>query len=93
MCVLDVPTFYELGYQVESPLLWIGLIGPGGMDPRILKKLSDAFKKAYEDPFFQELLATLVQTPMYKDSESFKQQVLGDFDLQGKITKQMGLIK
>jgi tripartite-type tricarboxylate transporter receptor subunit TctC len=90
----DVPTFYELlGNKVQSPLLWNGLIGPKGMDPRILKKLSDAFKKAYEDPSFQALLVKLEQTPMYKDPESFRQQVVKDFDLQGKIAKQIGLIK
>lgn len=88
----DIPTFYELGYKVDAPL-WIGICGPKGLDPRIVKKLADAFKKAYEEAAFKELCATLVMTPIYRDSESFKTIVLRDFDSQGKILKELGLAK
>ena len=42
----DTPTLKELGYPFvfDSPF---GLAGPKGMDPAIVKKLHDAFKKAY----------------------------------------------
>jgi tripartite-type tricarboxylate transporter receptor subunit TctC len=45
----DVPTIRELGYEYtfDSPY---GLTGPKGMDPAIVKKLHDAFRKAYDDP-------------------------------------------
>ena len=45
----DVPTIRELGYDYtfDSPY---GLTGPRGMDPAIVKKLHDAFRKAYDDP-------------------------------------------
>jgi tripartite-type tricarboxylate transporter receptor subunit TctC len=44
----NVPTIRELGYDYtfDSPY---GLAGPRGMDPAIVKKLHDAFKKAYDD--------------------------------------------
>lgn len=50
----DVPVLKELGYTYEfdSPF---GLAGPKGMDPAIVKKLHDAFKKAYDDPKVAEL--------------------------------------
>ena len=50
----DTPTLKELGYTYEfdSPF---GLAGPKGMDPAIVKKLHDAFKKAYEDEKVIEL--------------------------------------
>jgi tripartite-type tricarboxylate transporter receptor subunit TctC len=88
----DIPTFYELGYKVDAPL-WIGLCAPKGLDPRIARKLGDAFKKAYEEPSFKELCATLVMTPLYRDSESFKAIVLRDLDSQGKILKELGFAK
>jgi len=88
----DIPTFFELGYKVEAPL-WIGLCAPKGLDPRIHKKLYDAFKKAYEDPSFIELLGTLYCTPNFKDSESFKALVLKDFDAQGRVLKELGMAK
>lgn len=87
-----VPTFYEMGYKQESPL-WLGLFAPKGLDPRILKKLQDAFKKAYQDPSFRDLCAKLYLRPIFQDSESFKATVFRDFDNQGKILKELGLYK
>jgi tripartite-type tricarboxylate transporter receptor subunit TctC len=45
----DVPALKEVGYSFDfdSPT---GLAGPKGMDPAIVQKLHDAFKKAYDDP-------------------------------------------
>ena len=88
----NVPTFAELGYKLESPL-WLGLAAPKGVDPRIIKKLNDVFKKAYEDPSFQELCKTLVMTPIYKGPEDFKQMVARDYDGQARILKQLGFAK
>ena len=50
----DAPTLKELGYNdvFDSPF---GLAGPKGMDPAIVKKLHDAFKKASDDPKVVEL--------------------------------------
>jgi tripartite-type tricarboxylate transporter receptor subunit TctC len=45
----DVPSMKDLGFpfSFDSPF---GLAGPKGMDPAIVKKIHDAFKKAYDDP-------------------------------------------
>lgn len=45
----DVPVLKDVGYtfDFDSPT---GLAGPKGMDPAIVQKLHDAFKKAYDDP-------------------------------------------
>lgn len=50
----DAPTLKELGYRYvfDSPF---GLAGPKGMDPAVVKKLHDAFRKAYDDPKVIEL--------------------------------------
>ena len=52
----DTPTLKELGYPFvfDSPF---GLAGPKGMDPAIVQKLHDAFKKALEDPAVIEMPA------------------------------------
>ncbi len=90
--VPDIPTFAELGYKVESPN-WMGLVAPKGLDPRILKKLFEAFKKAYEDPSFQELMVKFYLPPVFRDPESFKALVLKDFETQGKVLKELGFAK
>jgi tripartite-type tricarboxylate transporter receptor subunit TctC len=66
----DVPILKELGYTYEfdSPF---GLAGPKGMDPAIVKKLHDAFKKAYEDPKVIELYERYDFTRRYMNSEDY----------------------
>jgi tripartite-type tricarboxylate transporter receptor subunit TctC len=46
----DVPTMKELGYPTVVSNSTRGIAGPKGMDPKIVKKLQDVFKKAMADP-------------------------------------------
>ena len=53
----EVPTAREAGYDVvaASP---IGLVGPKGMDPKVVRVLHDAFKAALADPVYRRYLET-----------------------------------
>jgi tripartite-type tricarboxylate transporter receptor subunit TctC len=63
----DVPTFKQLGYDVE--VLPMPLIaGPKGMDPAVVKTLHDAFRKAAFDPAFQKVLDSDDQAVLYMDA-------------------------
>jgi tripartite-type tricarboxylate transporter receptor subunit TctC len=88
----EIPTFSEIGYKAESPL-WMAVSTPKGVDPRIIKKLFDAFKQAQEHPSFKELCATLYLRPVFRDSETLKNMVFRDFDSQKIILKELGLAK
>jgi tripartite-type tricarboxylate transporter receptor subunit TctC len=88
----EIPTFLELGYKVDS-FSWIALIGPKDLEPRIFKKLWDAFKKAHEDPSFKEFCATIYLEPTFKDSETFKTVLFKVIDEQRIILKELGLTK
>ncbi len=90
--VPDIPTFLELGYKIESPL-WMGFAGPKGLHPIVLRKLFEACKKGYEDPAFQEFMAKMNWPTVFRDSEAFKEIVFRDFDIQGRVLKEMGLVK
>ncbi len=86
----DVPTFSELGYKIDFTT-FVGIIGPAGIDPRIVKKLHDAFKKAYDDPSFKEFSGPWGLIPIHRDSESFKAMVIKEFDRMGIALKKLGL--
>ncbi|RYE49934.1 MAG: tripartite tricarboxylate transporter substrate binding protein, partial [Hyphomicrobiales bacterium] len=60
----DVPTLKELGYPLvyDSPY---GIAGPKGMDPKVVAKLDDAFRKAVEDPAVQATMVRLDQVVNY----------------------------
>jgi tripartite-type tricarboxylate transporter receptor subunit TctC len=67
----NTPTLKELGYSYEfdSPF---GLAGPKGMDAAIVKKLHDAFKKAYDDPKVIELHEKFDFTRRYKSTADYQ---------------------
>jgi len=70
----EVPTMKDLGYPltIDSP---IGLGGPAGIPPEILKTLHDAFKFAIEQPSFLALLDKSDQAPRYMDTPEFNRFV------------------
>ncbi len=66
----DVPTVAELGYKVveEAP---IGLFGPKGLPPEIVKALHDAFKKAMENKAYQDVLDRYQMPRVYLNTADF----------------------
>ena len=70
----DTPTLKELGYPFvfDSPF---GIAGPKGMDPEVVKKLHDAFKKALEEPAVIEMMAKYDMVPRYLDTEAYRKAV------------------
>jgi tripartite-type tricarboxylate transporter receptor subunit TctC len=66
----DVPTAREAGYDVvaQSP---IGLVGPKGMDPKVVKVLHDAFKSTLSDPSYRRYLETFDLTDSYMTGEDY----------------------
>jgi tripartite-type tricarboxylate transporter receptor subunit TctC len=90
----DIPTFSEIvGFDLHTPN-YMGLCAPAGLHPVVLNKLYTAFKKAYENPSFQELVGKKLKLePSMLDPDSTKKMVLRDFDEQREIIKKLGFIK
>jgi tripartite-type tricarboxylate transporter receptor subunit TctC len=88
----QVPTLQELGYGIvaNSPF---GLAGPKGMDPKVVKILHDAFKKALEDPTFQKTSDKFEMEPFYKNSEEYTKYAKELFDEGKEIVETLGLKK
>ena len=67
----DVPTFKELGYDIEF-YIWSGLFAPAGTPAAIVTSLRDAAKKAVADPEFK-LAMDKIETPIaYLDAPEFQ---------------------
>ena len=88
----DVPTLKELGYPMvyDSPF---GIAGPKGMDPKVVTKLHDAFKKAIEDPAVIATLAKYDMVPNYKNTEDYKKFVTELTASEQKVIDSLGLAK
>jgi tripartite-type tricarboxylate transporter receptor subunit TctC len=85
------PTAKELGYDVVSYSPY-GIVGPKGMDPKIVKTLHDAFKKAMDDPEHQRILQTLDQVYWYKSSEEYARWAAETFVTERALIERLGLL-
>jgi len=88
----DTPTLKELGipYVIDSSF---GLAGPKGMDPRIVAKLHDAFKKAMEEPHVVEVMDRHQMVPNYKNTADYTRYIGEQVKFEGDLLKRLGLYK
>jgi tripartite-type tricarboxylate transporter receptor subunit TctC len=88
----DAPTLQELGFPFvfDSPF---GIAGPKGMDPKVVAKLHDAFKKAIDDPGVQATLAKYDMEVNYKNTADYVKAVKDVTDTERKVVESLGLAK
>ncbi len=85
------PTAKELGYDIVSYSPY-GIVGPKGMDPKIVKIIHDAFKKATDDPEHQKVLATLDQVYWYKSTDDYAKWAAETFISERATIERLGLL-
>jgi len=88
----DVPTLVELGYGlvIESP--W-GIAGPKGMDPKVVARIHDAFKKAIADPAVLEALDKYEMKPFYLGTADYAAAVKEQVRIEQALIERLGLAK
>src|SRR5687768_1426012 len=73
----DVPTFKELGYDIEY-LIWAGLFAPKATLEPVLKTLRDTARKAVEDGEFRGMMAKVNSPVHYLDAPEFQKFWMAD---------------
>lgn len=88
----DAPTLKDLGYPFafDSPT---GIAGPKGMDPAIVKKLHDAFKKAYDDPKVIDLYEKFDFIRRYMGHEEYARYGVELIEIERLAMQSVGLVK
>ena len=86
------PTAKELGYDVVSYSPY-GIVGPKGMDPKVVKILHDAFKKAIDDPEHHKVLKELDQVYWYKSSRDYARWAAETLKAERATIERVGLLK
>jgi tripartite-type tricarboxylate transporter receptor subunit TctC len=84
------PTAKELGYDVVSYSPY-GIVGPKGMDPRIVKIIHDAFKKAIDDPEHHRVLQQLDQVYWYRNTEDYNKWAAETNVTERALIERLGL--
>jgi tripartite-type tricarboxylate transporter receptor subunit TctC len=87
----NVPSISELGFpfDVSVPM---GFAGPKGMDPAVVQKLHDAFKKASEDPRVRALYPKFDIDYHYADGAGFRQTLEAIGSRMRPVIEQLGLL-
>ena len=86
----NTPTLKDLGYGIVSNSPY-GLAGPQGMDPKIVRILHDAFRKAMDDPAYQKVLERLDQENVYMSGEDYAKFAKKTYDEEKAVIERMGL--
>ena len=86
----DVPSMAETvpGYDTE---VWWGLLGPAGMAPDLVAKLSHDFVAALNTESVKERLKKLGATPIGSSPAQFDAKIHADYDKWGPIIKAAGM--
>ncbi|MGZ5096607.1 MAG: tripartite tricarboxylate transporter substrate binding protein [Usitatibacter sp.] len=85
------PTAKELGYDVVSYSPY-GIVGPKGMDPKVVKILHDAFKKAMDDPEHHKVLQQLDQVYWYRSSDDYAKWAAETNVSERALIERLGLL-
>jgi tripartite-type tricarboxylate transporter receptor subunit TctC len=87
----NAPTAKELGIDIVSYSPY-GIVGPKGMDPKVVKILHDAFKKTLDDPEHLKVLAQLDQVYWYKSSAEYAQWAADTLKAERATIERVGLL-
>ncbi len=88
----EIPTLKDLGYPfvIDSP--W-GIAGPKGMDPKVVARLHDAFKKALEEPSVIEALGRFDMVPNYKGTADYNAAIAAQIKLEEALLSRLNMLK
>jgi tripartite-type tricarboxylate transporter receptor subunit TctC len=86
----DVPSMAETvpGYDTE---VWWGLLGPAGMPPDLVAKLSRDFVAALNTEPVKERLGSLGATPIGSSPQQFDEKIRADYKKWGPIIEAAGM--
>jgi tripartite-type tricarboxylate transporter receptor subunit TctC len=86
----DVPSMAETvpGYDTE---VWWGLLGPAGLPPELIAKLSHDFVTALNTEAVKERLTKLGALPIGSSPQAFDAKIHADYDKWGPIIKAAGI--
>ncbi len=87
----SVPTANDLGLDMvySSPY---GIVGPRGVEPRVVKTLRDGFKKALDDPEHLKVLDQLDQEYWYRSSEDYARYARATLQNERALIERLGLL-
>ena len=88
----EVPTFKELGYDIEY-YIWAGMFAPRGTPDAVMKVLRDAARKTVEDADFKKAMANVNSPVQYMDAPDFAKYWEADGKRLAALVKVVGKVE
>ena len=88
----NVPTLKELGYDIYNDTTFL-IMAPKGTPMPIVKKLEDAFHKAWADPEYLDTLARIDHVPAFRNSEDTRKFLEQAYKINGKWIAELKIPK
>lgn len=86
----QIPTLLDAGYTTVSDSPY-GFGGPKGMDPKVVKILHDAFKKAMDDPKVVAMLEKFDQPVIYMNGEDYTKFAKKTIEEEKPLIERLGM--
>jgi tripartite-type tricarboxylate transporter receptor subunit TctC len=86
----DVPTFKELGYNVEM-IIWFGMLAPKGTPKEVIDRLYAAQKKAFDENKLQPIIEKIGMIPFLTSPQEMDKIVQENHERFTRIAKEANL--
>jgi tripartite-type tricarboxylate transporter receptor subunit TctC len=86
----DVPTVAEAALPGFENVTWYGILGPKGLDAKIVERVNAAVRKAQENPALREKLSGIGTSARSETVEQFRATLKSDRAKWGEIVKASG---
>jgi hypothetical protein len=88
----DVPTFKEIGYDIEF-YIWAGMFAPKGTPEPVMKKVRHTLRQVVQEAEFKDAM-TKLETPIaYLDAPAFQKFWDEDARMLAEATRRIGRIE
>jgi tripartite-type tricarboxylate transporter receptor subunit TctC len=88
----DVPTFHELGTDVDYAQ-WSGLFVPSGAPEAVIRRLRDAARAAANDERVKQVMVTVGSPIQYLDTPEFQRYVDADASKMADVVKRINQVE
>jgi tripartite-type tricarboxylate transporter receptor subunit TctC len=84
----DIPTAYEKGYKQTLVDTGMGIVGPKGLPPEVIKKWEQVVQATLKDPAVISAIHKFDFVPDYQAGDQYKKEITDEFALFKKIMSQ-----
>lgn len=88
--VPEVPTIAESGFPGFTSYIWFGLLGPKGMDPKVVERLNGAVRQVLEQPDISAKLTGAGNAVRIESPQQFRETLRADRAHWATVVKQAG---